>query len=242
MYFDLHIDAEAGSTNTTASNKSTGSLESPANKGYAIYPQGGADLVEIVVSIWHDAHEAMSDKVFLGEVRLPMLNKQEQQAVSPSAWYYLQPRSMTHRGYVERVFEAIAKCAGKHFPSNREVRYSVVSGFIFLCFFAPAILGPKLFDLTTERLDAQTSRTLTLISKTIQSLGNLVSSRSSQQECKEVFTVELYKKFCTRQHVDAVKHFLEVISTPSQASSSVHPAASATPLQPVLLTEGPPTS
>jgi len=96
MYFDLHIDAEAGSTNTTTSNKSTGSLESSANKGYAIYPLGGADLVEIVVSIWHDAHGAMSDKVFLGEVRLPMLNKQEQQAVSPSAWYYLQPRSMTH--------------------------------------------------------------------------------------------------------------------------------------------------
>ncbi|XP_044251712.2 GTPase-activating protein [Drosophila takahashii] len=432
MYFDLHIDAEAGSTNTTASNKSTGSLESSANKGYAIYPLGGADLVEIVVSIWHDAHGAMSDKVFLGEVRLPMLNKQEQQAVSPSAWYYLQPRSITHssrslnatprscatppgtrlsvdstigslrlnlnytadhvfplatyddllnlllesvdqrpitvsavsilgelvsgktevaqplvrlfthteriapiikaladheishltdpttifRGntlvskmmdeamrlsglhylhqtlrpvlsqivaekkpceidpskikdrsavdtnlhnlqdYVERVFEAITKsadrcpkvlcqifhdlreCAGKHFPSNREVRYSVVSGFIFLRFFAPAILGPKLFDLTTERLDAQTSRTLTLISKTIQSLGNLVSSRSSQQTCKEEFTVELYKKFCTEQHVDAVKHFLEVISTPSQASSSVHPAASATPLQPVLLKEG----
>ncbi|XP_039485712.1 GTPase-activating protein isoform X2 [Drosophila santomea] len=433
MYFDLHIDADAGSTNTTGSNRSTGSLESSGNKGYAIYPLGGADLVEIVVSIWHDAHGAMSDKVFLGEVRLPMLNKQEQQAISPSAWYYLQPRSMTHscrslnatprscatppgtrlsvdstigslrlnlnytadhvfplatyddlmnlllesvdqrpitvsavsilgelvsgktevaqplvrlfthteriapiikaladheishltdpttifRGntlvskmmdeamrlsglpylhqtlrpvlsqivaekkpceidpskikdrsavdtnlhnlqdYVERVFEAITKsadrcpkvlcqifhdlreCAGEHFPSNREVRYSVVSGFIFLRFFAPAILGPKLFDLTTERLDAQTSRTLTLISKTIQSLGNLVSSRSSQQTCKEEFTVELYKKFCTEQHVDAVKHFLEVISTPSHASSSVHPAAaSATPLEPVLLKEG----
>ncbi|XP_016971729.2 GTPase-activating protein isoform X1 [Drosophila rhopaloa] len=432
MYFDLHIDAEAGSTNTTGSNKSTGSLESSANKGYAIYPLGGADLVEIVVSIWHDAHGAMSDKVFLGEVRLPMLNKQEQQAVNPSAWYYLQPRSMTHssrslnatprscatppgtrlsvdstigslrlnlnytadhvfplatyddlfnlllesvdqrpitvsavsilgelvsgktevaqplvrlfthteriapiikaladheishltdpttifRGntlvskmmdeamrlsglhylhqtlrpvlsqivaekkpceidpskikdrsavdtnlhnlqdYVERVFEAITKsadrcpkvlcqifhdlreCAEKHFPSNREVRYSVVSGFIFLRFFAPAILGPKLFDLTTERLDAQTSRTLTLISKTIQSLGNLVSSRSSQQTCKEEFTVQLYKKFCTEQHVDAVKHFLEVLSTPSQTSSSVHPAAGAMPLEPVLIKEG----
>lgn len=27
-----------------------------------------------------------------------------------------------------------------------------MSGFIFLRFFAPAILGPKLFDLTTEPL------------------------------------------------------------------------------------------
>lgn len=73
--------------------------------------------------------------------------------------------------YVERVFEAIInsavrcppvlcqifhdlrECAAKYFPQNREVRYSVVSGFIFLRFFAPAILGPKLFDLSkTETL------------------------------------------------------------------------------------------
>ncbi|XP_023032919.1 GTPase-activating protein isoform X2 [Drosophila willistoni] len=426
MYFDLCIDAEAGSTATTGSNKSSGSLESSANKAYSIYPLGGADLCEIAVTLWHDAHGAMADKVFLGEVRLPMFNKQQQQAVQPAAWYYLQPRSTSTSGrslnatprscatppgtrlsvdstigslrlnlnytadhvfplptyddllnlllesvdqrpitvsavsilgelvsgktevaqplvrlfthteriapiikaladheisnltdpttifrgntlvskmmdeamrlsglhylhqtlrpvlsqivaekkpceidptkvkdrsavdtnlhnlkdYVERVFEAITKsaercpkvlcqifhdlreCAGKHFPRNREVRYSVVSGFIFLRFFAPAILGPKLFDLTTERLDAQTNRTLTLISKTIQSLGNLVSSRSSQQPCKEEYTGELYKKFCTEQHVAAVKHFLEVISTPNGAP----PTGSANPMTMAMAT------
>ncbi|KAM8709607.1 hypothetical protein ACLKA7_016421 [Drosophila subpalustris] len=434
MYFDLSIDAEPGSTGTTNSNKSTASLESSANKAYAIYPLGGADLCEIAVTLWHDAHGAMADKVFLGEVRLPMLNKQQQQAVQPAAWYYLQPRTtspscrslnatprscatppgtrlsvdstigslrlnlnytadhvfplatyddllnlllesvdqrpitlsavyilgelvsgktevaqplvrlFTHteriapiikaladheisnltdpttifrgntlvskmmdeamrlsglhylhqtlrpvlsqivaekkpceidpskvkdrsavdtnlhnlKDYVERVFDAITKsaercpkvlcqifhdlreCAGKHFPRNREVRYSVVSGFIFLRFFAPAILGPKLFDLTTERLDAQTNRTLTLISKTIQSLGNLVSSRSSQQPCKEEYTGELYKKFCTEKHMDAVKHFLEVISTPNACETPSSPlqALPQLPLEPVLLKEG----
>lgn len=77
--------------------------------------------------------------------------------------------------YVERVFEAIInsavrcppvlcqifhdlrECAAKYFPHNKEVRYSVVSGFIFLRFFAPAILGPKLFDLTTEPLVSQST-------------------------------------------------------------------------------------
>lgn len=34
---------------------------------------------------------------------------------------------------------------------EREVRYSAISGFVFLRFFAPAILYPKLFDLTTEQ-------------------------------------------------------------------------------------------
>lgn len=74
------------------------------------------------------------------------------------------------KSYVQRIFEAITnsavhcpalmcqifhnlkECAMKCFPENREVRYSVISGFIFLRFFAPAILGPRLFDLTTQQI------------------------------------------------------------------------------------------
>lgn len=346
MSFDLSIDGDSStSTKSTQYDSSSGGGTINSNKAYTIYPVGGADLCEITVAVWHDA-SGMSDKVFLGEVKLPMRNKQQQASIQPSAWYYLQPRSLsssmrsvnpsarscatppgtrlsgdstigslrlkilytadhvfplatyddlmnlllesvdqrpitlssvfilgelvscktdvsqplvrlfTHTGriapiikaladheisnltdpttifrgntlvskmmdeamrlsglhylhqtlrpvlaqilaekkpceidpskvkdrsavdtnlhhlqdYVERVFDAITKsavrcpkvlcqifhdlreCAGRHFPHNREVRYSVVSGFIFLRFFAPAILGPKLFDLTTEPL------------------------------------------------------------------------------------------
>lgn len=55
-----------------------------------------------------------------------------------------------------QIFHDLRECAAKHFPHNKEVRYSVVSGFIFLRFFAPAILGPKLFDLTSEPLVSST--------------------------------------------------------------------------------------
>lgn len=80
--------------------------------------------------------------------------------------------------------------------------------------------------------DFQTNRTLTLISKTIQSLGNLVSSRSAQQPSKEEYTGQLYKKFCTENHIEAVKHFLEVVST-----IGANPNEN-TLLEPVLLKEG----
>nr|AJE26302.1 Ras GTPase-activating protein [Microdera dzhungarica] len=111
-----------------------------------------------------------------------------------------------------QIFHNLKECAMKRFPENKEVRYSVISGFIFLRFFAPAILGPRLFDLTTEQIDNQINRTLTLISKTIQSLGNLVSCRSSQQVCKEEYMESLYKEFYTESHVTAVRQFLEIIS------------------------------
>ncbi|EFA04666.1 GTPase-activating protein isoform X1 [Tribolium castaneum] len=111
-----------------------------------------------------------------------------------------------------QIFYNLKECAMKRFPENKEVRYSVISGFIFLRFFAPAILGPRLFDLTNEQIDSQINRTLTLISKTIQSLGNLVSCRSSQQVCKEEYMESLYKEFYTETHVTAVRQFLEIIS------------------------------
>ncbi|KAJ2943831.1 hypothetical protein O0L34_g8159 [Tuta absoluta] len=131
-----------------------------------------------------------------------------------------------------RLFDALRQCAARHFPRNGEVRYSVVSGFIFLRFFAPAILGPRLFDLTTEQIDPQTNRTLTLISKTIQSLGNLVSSRSAQQVCKEEYMADLYKSFCTPRHVQAIRQFLEIISTTTDTQNNNIQET------PVLLKEG----
>lgn len=320
LHFDLTVDGDARHDN---------------NNAYTIVPVGGADLSEVCVGLWHSG--GMAEDVFLGEVRIPLRGRQQQNSVQASAWYFLQARSsqsrpaqscatppgtrlsvdnslgslrlkinyvvdqvfplatydallnvlvesvaqrpvtttvvyilgevasklevaqplvrlFTHQklvapmigaladheiskltdpttifrgntlvskmmdeamklsgtqylhatlrpivdeivaekrpceidparvkdrgqieanlknlaGYVSKVFAAITgsavrcptvlcqifhdlkECAAKHFPDNKEIRYSVVSGFIFLRFFAPAILGPKLFDLTTR--------------------------------------------------------------------------------------------
>ncbi|XP_023236905.1 ras GTPase-activating protein 3-like [Centruroides sculpturatus] len=130
------------------------------------------------------------------------------------------------------VFSVLKDSATRYFSSSREVRYSVISGFVFLRFFAPAILGPKLFDLVTEPVDAQTNRTLTLISKTIQSLGNLVSSKSPQQIFKEDYMVNLYRDFITDHHIEAVRVFLELISS---SSRGCYPRPYDTP---IILKEG----
>lgn len=59
------------------------------------------------------------------------------------------------------------------------------------------------------------NRTLTLISKTIQSLGNYVSCRSTQQMCKEEYMECIYRAFYTDNHVESVRNFLEIISASS---------------------------
>eukprot|EP00043_Microstomoeca_roanoka_P016864 m.174171 g.174171 ORF g.174171 m.174171 type:complete len:789 (-) comp16537_c0_seq2:419-2785(-) len=60
--------------------------------------------------------------------------------------------------------------------------YTAVSGFIFLRFFAPAVLSPKLFGMREELADVTTARTLTLLAKALQAIGNLGSSDISLKE------------------------------------------------------------
>ncbi|EHA97655.1 RasGAP-activating-like protein 1 [Heterocephalus glaber] len=73
------------------------------------------------------------------------------------------------------AFRRLQQRVEERFPAaeHEDVKYLAVSGFLFLRFFAPAILTPKLFDLRDQHADPQTSRSLLLLAKAVQSIGNL---------------------------------------------------------------------
>lgn len=50
------------------------------------------------------------------------------------------------------IFSVLKELAIKFFPDNKEVCYFVISGFVFLRFFAPSILNPRLFELTDRNI------------------------------------------------------------------------------------------
>ncbi|KAL4220643.1 Ras GTPase-activating protein 2 [Mactra antiquata] len=142
------------------------------------------------------------------------------------------------RHYIDQIFDAITdsglicptemsqafftlrQVACKHYPDNNEIHYQVVSGFVFLRFFAPAILGPRFFELTEDTPDTQTNRTLTLISKAIQGLGNLVCSKSWSFSMKEDYMIPLFTQLSDTSHINAIKMFLDIISSSTKAHSS----------------------
>uniref|UniRef100_A0A2K5IEG1 Uncharacterized protein n=1 Tax=Colobus angolensis palliatus TaxID=336983 RepID=A0A2K5IEG1_COLAP len=142
------------------------------------------------------------------------------------------------RQYVDRVFHAITEsgvscptvmcdiffslreAAAKRFQGDPDVRYTAVSSFIFLRFFAPAILSPNLFQLTPHHTDPQTSRTLTLISKTVQTLGSLSKSKSAS--FKESYMATFYEFFNEQKYADAVKNFLDLISSSGRRDPKTH--------------------
>jgi GTPase-activator protein for Ras-like GTPase len=104
------------------------------------------------------------------------------------------------------VFKTIQETVSSKFPGEEMVRYTSVSGFIILRFFAPAILCPPLFGLKIGILDQQASRKLTLIAKTLQNLGNLVEFGQ-----KEAFMSPM--NVFINSKVSGMKRFLDEISS-----------------------------
>uniref|UniRef100_A0A8D0DSC5 RAS p21 protein activator 2 n=1 Tax=Salvator merianae TaxID=96440 RepID=A0A8D0DSC5_SALMN len=126
------------------------------------------------------------------------------------------------------IFCSLRSLAAKRFPNDPHVQYSAVSSFVFLRFFAVAVVSPHTFHLRPHHPDAQTSRTLTLISKAIQTLGSWGSlSKSKLSSFKETFMCEFFKMFEEEEYIEAVKKFLDEVSSteskePSVVSEPVH--------------------
>jgi hypothetical protein len=116
----------------------------------------------------------------------------------------------------------------------RTVSYTSVSGFLFLRFFCPAILNPKLFGLLRDHPRHKAQRTLTLIAKSLQVLANL--STFGQKEA----WMEPMNKFLA-SHRQEVKEFIdEICSIPAERGTFALPASYSTPI--TILSRLPPAS
>ncbi|XP_051512243.1 ras GTPase-activating protein 2-like isoform X8 [Myxocyprinus asiaticus] len=119
------------------------------------------------------------------------------------------------------VFRSLRQLASKRFPVDPHVQYSAVSSFIFLRFFAVAVLSPHTFQLRSHHPDPEITRTLTLISKTIQSLGSWGSlSKNKLSSFKESYMYDFFKLFQEDECIEKVKKFLDEISSNVSNESS----------------------
>ncbi|KAJ3189773.1 Ras GTPase-activating protein 1 [Gaertneriomyces sp. JEL0708] len=111
-------------------------------------------------------------------------------------------------------------------PQSSSVQYASISGFLFLRFFCPAILNPKLFGLVPEHPDPPIARTLTLVAKTLQNLANLSDFGSKEGYMSECNTF-------IDSNMDAMKNFIDQVSGRGALQPSQLPTWSGqrTPLQ-----------
>uniref|UniRef100_A0A8B9UCX3 RAS protein activator like 1 n=1 Tax=Anas zonorhyncha TaxID=75864 RepID=A0A8B9UCX3_9AVES len=114
---------------------------------------------------------------YLHEVLKPVVNRvfEEKKYVEldPCKMELSRGRRISFKGSLSEA--QLRRRVEEQFPSEQheEVRYFSISGFLFLRFFAPAVLTPKLFGLREQHADPRTGRTLLLLAKALQSIGNL---------------------------------------------------------------------
>ncbi|KJE95651.1 RAS p21 protein activator 3 [Capsaspora owczarzaki ATCC 30864] len=111
------------------------------------------------------------------------------------------------------LFGHLRELVQKQFPTDAVIPYTAISGFIFLRFFCPAILGPQLFEMMDDLPSPRIGRTLTLVAKTLQNLANLVEFGG-----KEPFMVKMNELIVKRR--DDMKAFLDKLSTPVTVASA----------------------
>lgn len=104
------------------------------------------------------------------------------------------------------AFQKLRRRVEERFPQaeHQDVKHLAVSGFLFLRFFAPAILTPKLFQLREHHADPQTSRSLLLLAKAVQSIGNLGQQLG---QGKELWMAPLHPFLL--QSISRVRDFLD---------------------------------
>ncbi|KAJ5961761.1 hypothetical protein N7501_006702 [Penicillium viridicatum] len=136
---------------------------------------------------------------------------------------------------LRRIFRHVRACADDRYGDFlRSVTYSSVSGFLFLRFFCPAILNPKLFGLLKDHPRPRAQRTLTLIAKALQGLANMTTFGNKEP------WMEPMNKFLVG-HRSEFKDFVDsVCAIPADRPVPIVTPSYTTPIQ--ILGRLPPTS
>ncbi|KAK6192279.1 hypothetical protein SNE40_003776 [Patella caerulea] len=124
------------------------------------------------------------------------------------------------------VFRNLTQRVKEKWPEteHKDSPYQAVIGFIFLRFFAPAILSPKLFGLQDHHPNRKTSRTLTLLAKLTQLIGNLTSFQVKEEWFQPLVPI-------MKSHVPRIKHYIDSlvsVVTPDKYTEGVSTGRSLT--------------
>ncbi|KAI9368739.1 hypothetical protein BJX61DRAFT_537013 [Aspergillus egyptiacus] len=156
-------------------------------------------------------------------------------SLTTSVWKSIAGSASRCPAELRLIFRHIRACADDRYGDFlRSVTYSSVSGFLFLRFFCPAILNPKLFGLLKDHPRPRAQRTLTLIAKALQGLANMTTFGSKEP------WMEPMNKFLVG-HRSEFKQFVDSIcAIPADRPTPIVTPSYATPIQ--ILSRLPPPS
>nr|XP_023688784.1 ras GTPase-activating protein 4-like [Paramormyrops kingsleyae] len=167
------------------------------NESFEFEIDEAAGEMPLSVEVWD--WDLVSKNDFLGRV-LFSINKLQFAIQQEDAWFRLGPDKPKHS---QPQPESRAEWLELVMKEYRKVKFIAVTSFLCLRFISPAIMSPKLFHLREKHADARTSRTLLLLAKAIQTIGNLDTLACCS---KEPWMVPLQPTI--QQGIDHLKDFI----------------------------------
>ncbi|KAJ5990101.1 hypothetical protein N7499_010627 [Penicillium canescens] len=156
-------------------------------------------------------------------------------ALTTSVWKSIAGSASRCPPELRRIFRHVRACADDRYGDFlRSVTYSSVSGFLFLRFFCPAILNPKLFGLLKDHPRPRAQRTLTLIAKALQGLANMTTFGNKEP------WMEPMNKFLVGHRSDFKEFVDSICAIPADRPAPIVTPSYTTPIQ--ILGRLPPTS
>ncbi|KAE8166149.1 hypothetical protein BDV40DRAFT_256868 [Aspergillus tamarii] len=156
-------------------------------------------------------------------------------SLTTSVWKSIAGSASRCPAELRLIFRHVRACAEDRYGDFlRTVTYSSVSGFLFLRFFCPAILNPKLFGLLKDHPRPRAQRTLTLIAKALQGLANMTTFGSKEP------WMEPMNKFLVGNRADFKQFVDSICAIPADRPTPIVTPSYATPIQ--ILGRLPPTS
>ncbi|KAH2989655.1 hypothetical protein KXW58_004180 [Aspergillus fumigatus] len=156
-------------------------------------------------------------------------------SLTTSVWKSIAGSASRCPAELRLIFRHIRACAEDRYGDFlRTVTYSSVSGFLFLRFFCPAILNPKLFGLLKDHPRPRAQRTLTLIAKALQGLANMTTFGNKEP------WMEPMNKFLLGNRVEFKQFVDSICAIPADRPTPIVTPSYATPIQ--ILNRLPPTS
>ncbi|KAL4977434.1 hypothetical protein BDW66DRAFT_33079 [Aspergillus desertorum] len=147
-------------------------------------------------------------------------------SLTTSVWKSIASSASRCPAELRLIFRHIRACADDRYGDFlRSVTYSSVSGFLFLRFFCPAILNPKLFGLLKDHPRPRAQRTLTLIAKALQGLANMTTFGSKEP------WMEPMNKFLNSNRNEFKTFVDSICAIPADRPTPIVTPSYATPIQ-----------
>ncbi|CAL4149516.1 unnamed protein product [Meganyctiphanes norvegica] len=172
-------------------------------------------LKQVITDIVETGHDCEVDPMKISQISL--LQKQQENLLSVVKMTWSRILN-SHPFFPMELRECFCLYKERLSSCDKTVLlYNLISSSIFLRFLCPAILSPSLFNIIQEYPDKKTSRNLTLIAKTLQTLANFTKFQGKENY------MEFMNNFIEVEQAQ-MRIFLKRISSPAGANSPIRPS------------------